>query len=92
MIGHAAAYRSDPSWLDAVNANIATNRALLAALLAERLPGVGYREPEATYLAWLDLRGVGLGPDPAEILLAPRPGCPAPRAGRSGAAASGTPG
>ena len=70
VIGHAAAYRSDPSWLDAVNANIATNRALLAALLAERLPGVGYRTPEATYLAWLDLRGVGLGPDPAEILLA----------------------
>ncbi len=69
VIGHAAAYRSDPSWLDAVNANIATNRILLADLLAERLPGVRYRIPEATYLAWLDLRGVGLGNDPAEILL-----------------------
>jgi cysteine-S-conjugate beta-lyase len=69
VIGHAAAYRSDSSWLDAVNANIATNRVLLAALLAERLPGVGYRIPEATYLAWLDFRGVGLGDDPAEVLL-----------------------
>ena len=69
VIGHSAAYRSDPSWLDAVNANIAANRALLAQLLADRLPGVGHRSPQATYLAWLDLRGVGLGPDPAEVLL-----------------------
>jgi cysteine-S-conjugate beta-lyase len=69
VIGHAAAYRSDPSWLHAVNANIASNRALLAQLLADRLPGVVHRVPEATYLAWLDFRGVGLGPDPAEVLL-----------------------
>jgi cystathionine beta-lyase len=69
VIGHAAAYRSDPAWLKAVNANIAANRVRLADLLAERLPGVGYRVPQATYLAWLDLRGVGLGPDPGEVLL-----------------------
>ena len=80
VIGHSAAYRADPTWLDAVNANIASNRTLLADLLAERLPGVGYRVPEATYLAWLDLRGVGLGPDPAEILL--RHGRVALQAGR----------
>ena len=29
-------------------------------------PGVS---PQATYLAWLDLRGVGLGDDPAKWLL-----------------------
>jgi cystathionine beta-lyase len=70
VIGHAAAYRSDPSWLDAVNANIAANRALLAELLVERLPEVGCRIPQATYLAWLDFRGAGMGPDPAKVLLA----------------------
>ncbi len=80
VIGHSAAYRADPAWLDAVNANIASNRTMLAGLLAERLPGVAYRVPEATYLAWLDLRGVGLGPDPAEILL--RHGRVALQAGR----------
>jgi cystathionine beta-lyase len=80
VIGHSAAYRADPAWLDAVNANIASNRTMLAGLLAERLPGVGYRVPEATYLAWLDLRGVGLGPDPAEVLL--RHGRVALQAGR----------
>jgi cystathionine beta-lyase len=36
--------------------------------------------PAATYLAWLDLRGVGLGPDPAEVLL--RHGRVALQAGR----------
>jgi cystathionine beta-lyase len=69
VVGHAAAFRADPSWLEAVNANIAANRRLLATLLAERLPEVRYTEPAATYLAWLDLRGTGLGPDPARILL-----------------------
>ena len=69
VIAHAAAYRADRAWLDAVNANIATNRALLGELLHDRLPAVGYRIPAATYLAWLDLRGVGLGQDPAEVLL-----------------------
>ncbi len=70
VIGHAAAYRSDPAWLDSVNANIADNARLLAELLAEHLPGVGYLSPQATYLAWLDLRPLGLGDDPADVLRA----------------------
>ena len=28
---------------------------------------MGYRVPEATYLAWLDCRGLGLGDDPAAV-------------------------
>lgn len=69
VIGHAAAYRADGAWLDAVNANIATNRAILADLVASHLPGVGHRPPQATYLAWLDLRDTGLGDNPAKVLL-----------------------
>lgn len=69
VIGHAAGYRADPSWLERVNANIADNRVLLADLLAQRLPGVGFRVPAASYLAWLDMRGLGLGADPAKVLL-----------------------
>lgn len=69
VIGHVAALRADPRWLDAVNANIATQRRRLGTLLAERLPAVRYREPEATYLAWLDCRELGLGSDPAEHFL-----------------------
>ncbi|MGL5911527.1 MAG: aspartate aminotransferase, partial [Phycicoccus sp.] len=37
-------------------------------LLSEHLPEVGYRPMEATYLAWLDFRTLGLGDDPAEVL------------------------
>jgi cystathionine beta-lyase len=69
VLGHAAGYRADPAWLDAVNANIDGNRALLGRLLAEHLPEVGYRQPAATYLAWLDVRSLGLGDDPAAVLL-----------------------
>ena len=36
-----------------------------AHCLAEHLPDIGYHEPEATYLAWLDCRALGLGDDPA---------------------------
>jgi cysteine-S-conjugate beta-lyase len=45
------------------------NRALLADLLAERLPEVGYTPPRAGYLTWLDLRALELGDDPSEALL-----------------------
>ncbi len=69
VIAHSAALRSDSAWLDAVVANIRGNAALLADLLAERAPGVGYRVPEATYLAWLDVRGLGLGAQPYDTLL-----------------------
>jgi cystathionine beta-lyase len=38
------------------------SRQLLADLLAEYLPGVGYTPPEGTYLAWLDCRALALLP------------------------------
>jgi cystathionine beta-lyase len=69
VIGHAAGFGAQPAWLDAVNANIVANRRLLGRLLAEHLPQVGFLEPEATYLAWLDCRALGLGDDPAERFL-----------------------
>jgi cystathionine beta-lyase len=43
------------------------NRALLGELLAEHLPGVDYRQPQGTYLAWLDCRRLGLGDEPAKV-------------------------
>jgi len=69
MIAHAAAFRDGGDWLDAVLRDIAANRELLAELLAEQLPTVGYRPPEGTYLAWLDCRPLGLGDDPAKVFL-----------------------
>ena len=42
---------------------------LLGDLLAEHLPGIRYRPPEGTYLAWLDCRELGLGDSPGEFFL-----------------------
>ncbi len=42
--------------------------ALLGELVGAHLPNVGYAEPDATYLAWLDFGGYGLD-DPADYLL-----------------------
>lgn len=87
VIAHCAGFRAGGSWLDALLAGLADNRRLLAELLSEQLPEVGYRVPDGTYLAWLDFRPLGLGPDPAAVLLkraqvALQPG---PRFGTGGA-------
>jgi cystathionine beta-lyase len=54
-----AAYRDGRPWLDDVVRYLDGNRALLAELLAEHLPQVGFLPPEGTYLAWLDCRALG---------------------------------
>ncbi|WP_310714213.1 MalY/PatB family protein [Streptomyces lydicus] len=56
-----AAWTAGDDWLDEVMAVLARNR----RRLAERLPrGIRCRTPEATFLAWLDCRQVGLDADP----------------------------
>jgi cystathionine beta-lyase len=69
LLAQTAAYRDGGPWLDALVASLDANRQLLATLLAERLPTVGYRPPAATYLAWLDCRALGLGDDPSAAFL-----------------------
>jgi cystathionine beta-lyase len=60
-----AAWRDGDDWLAALLAHLDAQRSLLAALLAEQLPSVGYVPPAATYLAWLDCRSLEWGDDPA---------------------------
>jgi cystathionine beta-lyase len=69
VLASLAAFGQGESWLDALRRRLDGNRALLAALLAERLPEVGFLPPEAGYLAWLDFRALPLGDDPAALLL-----------------------
>ncbi|MDF0512665.1 aminotransferase class I/II-fold pyridoxal phosphate-dependent enzyme [Agromyces sp. H3Y2-19a] len=68
-IASVAAFRDGGHWLDGVLASLDDNRRLLAELLADELPGVRYRIPDATYLAWLDLSVLGWGDDPAAVAL-----------------------
>ncbi|MDN0197815.1 MalY/PatB family protein [Streptomyces sp. S.PNR 29] len=69
VIAHTAALRDGTAWLDALLAGLDDNRRLLGELLAGHLPGIAHRPGEATYLAWLDCRALGLGDDPAEVFL-----------------------
>jgi len=64
-----AALRSAGAWLDAAVAQIDQNTTLLADLLAAQLPAVRYQRAEASFLAWLDCRELGLGHDPAAAFL-----------------------
>ncbi|HEY1974011.1 MAG TPA: aminotransferase class I/II-fold pyridoxal phosphate-dependent enzyme [Pseudonocardia sp.] len=88
LIAGEAAYEEGEPWLDELRDALADNAALVASLLAEHLPLVDFRVPEATYLAWLDCRGMGLGHDPAatfltrgRVALSPGPGFGAPGLG-----------
>ncbi|MFF7872539.1 MalY/PatB family protein [Streptomyces qaidamensis] len=69
VIAHTAALRDGVTWLDSLLTGLDGNRRLLADLLAEHLPAVRYRPGDATYLAWLDCRALGLGDDPADVFL-----------------------
>jgi cystathionine beta-lyase len=68
-IAAEAAFAEGEPWLTAVLDQLDDSRRLLGRLLGEQLPDVGYRMPDATYLAWLDCRGLGLGDDPAATFL-----------------------
>ncbi len=69
VLASVAAFEHGGEWLDALVGHLDRNRALLADLLAEYLPAVGYLPPQAGYLAWLDCRALGLGDDPTEAFL-----------------------
>jgi cystathionine beta-lyase len=58
-----AAYRDGEGWLSEVVSYLDGSRRLLADLIAEHLPGIGYTPPEGTYLAWLDCRALALDPN-----------------------------
>ena len=67
LLATLAAYQSGGSWLEELIGYLARQRALVAERVAG-WPGVAHVPPEGTYLAWLDLRGAGLGDDPAAVL------------------------
>ena len=69
MLAHSAAYRGGRSWLDDVIVSVQSNSELLTGLLSQHLPGASYRPIQATYLAWVDCRKLGLGDDPAQAFL-----------------------
>lgn len=69
VLASIAAYREGIDWLDATVLDLQANARLLAGLIDRQLPGVRYQVPDASYLAWLDLRALGLGDDPSAVIL-----------------------
>lgn len=55
-----AAYDECEDWLDALRAYLDQNFAFMDAYLKEHLPAARFRVPQGTYLAWVDLGGLGM--------------------------------
>ncbi|MFJ7987535.1 MalY/PatB family protein [Streptomyces sp. NPDC094447] len=60
LTAHIAAYRRGAAWLDALRAYVAGTMSTVREQLADGLPGVDWAPPQAGYLAWIDLRPLGI--------------------------------
>jgi cystathionine beta-lyase len=56
-------------WLDAALVTLDRNRRYVKELLTAHLPTVGYRIPDCSYLAWLDVSTLKLGEEPQQVFL-----------------------
>ncbi|MFF6790815.1 MalY/PatB family protein [Streptomyces filamentosus] len=63
LTAHVAAYRRGAPWLDALRGYVAGTMAMVEERIAGGLPGVEWRPPQAGYLAWIDLRPLGIDED-----------------------------
>jgi cystathionine beta-lyase len=68
VVANIAAYRHGEAWLDEIVGYLDESRRLLAGLLSRHLPGIGYRPPDGTYLAWLDCAALDLPGSPGELV------------------------
>jgi len=64
-----AAFREGGPWLASLLAELAANRRILAEELGTALPGAVHRQPQASYLSWIDLGALPWGDDPAAALV-----------------------
>ncbi|MGW4313524.1 MalY/PatB family protein [Streptomyces sp. NPDC004491] len=60
LTAHIAAYREGAAWLDAVRAYVTGNLAMVAERLDAEFPELAWVPPQAGYLAWIDLRPLGV--------------------------------
>ena len=64
LVALEAAYAHGEPWLESLLVHLESNARHLESSSADRFPSLRHRRPEATYLAWIDCRELGL-PDPA---------------------------
>jgi len=69
MAAWRAALEHAQDWLQQVRAYLKGNRDLVTGFMQQRLPQVGYRPPQGTYLAWLDFSQTPLAQEVHKIML-----------------------
>lgn len=69
VLAATAAYSRGEPWLTDIITYLDGNRQALHGLIGEHLPGVGYTQPEGTFLAWLDARDLGISGRPSDFFL-----------------------
>lgn len=72
IMGHTAALaaiRDGQDWLSQVMEYLTENRDLVSGFIRKNLPLITMSRVEATYLAWLDCRNMGIITNPAEFFL-----------------------
>jgi cystathionine beta-lyase len=69
LIATEAALREGEAWRRAVVTYLQENRDFLSHEIARRFPLMGFRPPQACFLAWLDCRDLCLPVEPAQFLL-----------------------
>ncbi|MDH2387827.1 pyridoxal phosphate-dependent aminotransferase [Streptomyces sp. HNM0663] len=60
LTAHIAAYRESAPWLNALRGYVAGNLAMAADRLNGAFPALDWSPPQAGYLAWIDLRPLGV--------------------------------
>ncbi|HGU9822137.1 TPA: MalY/PatB family protein [Enterobacter cancerogenus] len=60
LTAHIAAYQQGEPWLDALRSYLEQNLHYVAQELHRAFPNLGWQPPDATYLAWIDLRPLAI--------------------------------
>jgi cystathionine beta-lyase len=69
LLASIAAFTDSDAWLSTLISTLDARRTQLGGLLRGHLPGVHWVPPEATFLAWLDCRGLGADDEPYDRFL-----------------------
>lgn len=72
LTAHIAAYREGAAWLDAVRAYVTGNLVMVAERLDAEFPELAWVPPQAGYLAWIDLRPLGVDEEALQRVLIER--------------------
>jgi cystathionine beta-lyase len=60
IVAFESAYKGGDAWLNALMKYLESTRDYVADFLQEHIPQVKCSKPEATYLMWLDCKGLGM--------------------------------